>query len=138
MSFANEQISQEDATKYGIQAIDQQFFVGATNSRSWTIDREREIYLRNVTNGREEHRSESGWTLFWHGELVFVELKLLELAGPQGGTRSAHWKLLRLELPTHFVDHSAEILADLKEALVAYKDGGVFSKATGFSVTLDM
>ena len=44
MAFVNEFISAEDVAKYGLKAIDEQFKSNGTNSRDWTIDRERDIY----------------------------------------------------------------------------------------------
>ena len=36
------------------------------------------------------------------------------------------------------MEHKPVILADLKQALTEYKDGGVFSVCTDFAVTLDI
>lgn len=138
MTFVNEHISEEDVAKYGLEAIDKNFFVGATNARDWTIDRERNMYLRNVSNGREEYRSQSGWSFFWHGEWIYLELTAIEGGGKRGGPGWSHWKLRSLELPEHLKSQRTEILADLKEALTAYKDGGVFAMCTDYTVTLDI
>jgi len=57
MAFVNEHIPQEDVEKYGLESIDKNFIVGGTNSRAWTIDRERNIYLRNVTRGEKNTKA---------------------------------------------------------------------------------
>jgi|APLak6261658528_1056013.scaffolds.fasta_scaffold01984_1 hypothetical protein len=138
MTFVNERISEEDALKFGLADIDKKFFVGATNARDWTIDRERNMYLRNVTNGREEYRSRSGWTFYCHGEWIYLELTAIEGGGKRGEPGWAHWKLQSIELPEHLKSQRTQILANLKEALIAYKDGGVFAMCTDYTVTLDI
>lgn len=138
MAFVNEHIPQEDVEKYGLESIDKNFIVGGTNSRAWTIDRERNIYLRNVTRGREEYRSQSGWTFFWGGQCIYLELETLEAGGKPGAAGWVRRKLLTIEIPEQFIGRRTEILEDLKSALIAYKDFGVFSVCTDYSVTLDV
>ena len=138
MAFVNEYIPAEDVKKYGIKEIDKRFVTGGTKSDQWTIDRERDIYLRCVSRGREEFRSESTWTLYWRGSLIYVDLKLTDGGGTRGGHGWSHYKLLRAEIPTHLEAQRADILKDLKEALTAYKGGGVFSTRTTSTTTLDI
>ena len=144
MPFVNEYISDTDSERFGIKAINKKFVVDATNARDWTIDRERDIYLRNVVSGREEFRHESTWTFYWHGELLWVRLDVVDAGGKRGGPGWCHWKLRHLGswdsdvLAPHLEAKRAEILADLKDALLAYKDGGVFAANTTFSVALDI
>ncbi|WP_200958258.1 hypothetical protein [Massilia sp. Root335] len=59
MAFINEFIPEADIKKYGIEEINKKYIVGGTKSGQWTIDRDRDIYLRCVARGREEYRSES-------------------------------------------------------------------------------
>jgi hypothetical protein len=138
MNFINERISNEDVAKYGLEAIDKNFIVGGTNRRDWTIDRERDICLRNVTNGREEYKSQSGWTLFWGGQWFYLELEVLDSGGKPGGPCWAHKRLRRMELPEQLKGKRDEILADLKGALTVYKDSGIFSVSTEYTLTLDV
>lgn len=144
MAFVNEYITPEDMEKFGLKEIDKKFFVGATNARDWTIDREREIYLRNVTNGREELRHISGWTFYWHGELLWLEIHTLSAKGERGGPCWARELLHSMqsfnshELAAHLQPKREEILADLKQALLAYKDGGVFASCTDYTLTLEI
>lgn len=67
MAFVNEYIPEVDIEKYGIKTIDQSLFgkEGTTNRRDWTIDRERNIYLRKVANSpRESADNIYRWTFF--------------------------------------------------------------------------
>jgi hypothetical protein len=138
MAFVNEYISPEDVEKYQLEKIDKRFVVGGTNARDWTIDRARDIYIRNVAAGREDWRSHTEWTLYWKGDLIYVELELLTGGGGRGEPGWSHWKLNELEIPEHLHSHKGEILSDLKSALEAYKDGGVFSSCTDYKVILDI
>jgi len=138
MPFVNEHISPKDVAKYGLEAIDKNFIVDGTNSRSWTIDRERNIYLRNVTRGREEYKSQSGWTFFWDEQWFYLELETLDAGGKPDGPCWSHKRLRRIELPEQLKGKRGEILADLKDALTAYKDFGIFSVSTEYTVTLDV
>ena len=142
MPFVNEYISPEDAEKHHLDEIDAKFN-GGNISRQWTIDRERDIYLRNLSWGREEEtRHEGLWSFFWKGTPLTLRLDLLHATGKRGGAAWSHWRLVRLNgtngLPSALKGHTQAILDDLRYALLAHKDGGVFSKSTDFTVTLDM
>jgi hypothetical protein len=80
MPFVNEYIPAEDIEKYHLKEIDKKFIVGGTNARDWTVDRERNIYLRNVANGggnEPEIRNQTTWSFFWHNELLTLRLDLV-------------------------------------------------------------
>jgi hypothetical protein len=138
MAFVNEYISATDIKKYDIENINRRFVVGGTRARDWTIDREREIYLRNVANGREEFSRISTWTLYWGGNLITLELENLGTSGQPGEMRHGRKRLRRIEIPTTLDHRRTEILADLRDALTVYKDGGVFATATDYTLTLEI
>lgn len=132
MGFVNEFIPEEDVEKYQLAEIDKRFVVGGTNARDWTIDRERDIYLRIVAVGREDWRNQTEWTLYWHGTLLTMRLDLMDGGGEPGEPGWSHWKLVWMSgssgLPEHLKAHKAEILSDLKEALTTYRSAGVYSR----------
>jgi hypothetical protein len=141
VTFVNEFITPEDAEKYHLDEIDAKFN-GGNISRQWTIDRERGIYLRNLSWGREEEtRHEGLWTFYWRGTPLTLRLDLLHATGKRGGAAWSHWRLVRLNgtngLPSTLKLNQQSILDDLRDALLAYKDGGVFSKSAEFSVDFD-
>ncbi|MBS0355280.1 MAG: hypothetical protein JSR83_15435 [Proteobacteria bacterium] len=138
MAFVNEYLSEDDCKKYEIHLIDERFVVGGTSSNSWTIDRDRNIYLRTVARGREEFSHLSTWTLYWHEDLIVLELENLSTSGPTGGVCHGHKRVRSIEIPPHLEDKRADILSDLKDALTAYKDGGVYARATEYTLTLDV
>lgn len=71
-----------------------------------------------------------------------MRLDLLDGSGGRGEPGWSHWRLVWLNgsngLPEPLKPHRREILADLKEALLAYKDFGAYSTNTDYSVTLDI
>jgi hypothetical protein len=145
MTFINEFTSPEDVEKYGLKQIDKKFEFGTVSARDWTIDRDRDIYLRNVAvaGGSDiEVRNQHKWTFYWKGHELTLRLDLLEGSGERGEPGWSHWRLVWLNgsngLPESLKLHRREILADLKEALLAYKDGGAYSSNTDYSVTLDI
>lgn len=145
MAFMNEFIPAGDVDKYGLKAIDERFIANGTNSRQWTIDRDRDIYLRNVERGggnEPELRNRTTWTFYWHGTPLTLRLDLLTGAGGRGEPGWSHWKLVWVNgsngLPEHLKAKKEQILENLKEALTAYKDFGVYSANTDYSITLDI
>ncbi len=138
MSFVNEYISDEDRKKFDIDEIDGNFHVGKTRSPQWTIDRDRNIYLRCVARGREDIAHKSTWTFFWSGELLILKVELLATKGGVGDDAWSHKKINNFKLPERFKEKRDQIIDDLKEAFIAYKDGGVFSKTASYSLTLDI
>ncbi len=136
--FINEYIPEADVKKYDLGEIDKRFIVGGTYARDWTIDRERDIYLRRVANGREEFRQQSTWSFYWKGTLLTVELDTIRGGGVRGGHGWTHYKMRQMWMPPSLVSAREEIIADLREALTAEKGGGVYSTRTTSDTTLDM
>jgi hypothetical protein len=141
MAFVNEYICKADRTKFGIDAIDEDLRRCAQlRSLDWTIDHEREIYLRIINRGRDEFARRSKWHFFWHGELLTFWLELVDAGGERGGHGWAHYKIDRSAgdfVPSHLQADRGEIVADLRAALEAYKDGGVFSTIETNTTRLD-
>lgn len=146
MTFVNEFISAEDVEKYNLKAIDERFVVGGTNARDWTVDRGRNVYLRNVAMGagaEPELRNQTIWTLHWQGDLLTLRLDLLAGTGGPGEQGWSHWKLVWLNgsngFPQHLKQHKAQIIDDLKAALTAYEGAGIYSADySGYSITLEV
>ncbi|MEH6420747.1 hypothetical protein [Pseudomonas sp. CGJS7] len=135
MSFVNEFISDEDVEKYRIEEIDEKFVSNGTRARDWTIDRDRDVYLRNVAIGggaEPELRNRMSWTLYWHGDLIVLRLDLISGGEDADGAGWAQWKLMWLNgssgLPLHLKEQRTQILADLKDALTAYRSFGIYSR----------
>jgi len=143
MTFINEYIPEKDIEKYNLKNIDSHFHP-SINADDWTVDRERDMYLRQQSSGREEYAHESWWTFYWHGRLFSLQLDIVSAGGKPGGPGWSHYKLRRIALfekdeSSSFIeDHFTQITSDLEKALSAYKGGGVFSTRTSSTTTLDI
>jgi hypothetical protein len=137
MGFVNEHIPKQDIKKYGIDEIDRQF-LDSTHSKEWTIDRARDIYLRLVAIGREDSSHETTWSFYWRGNLLLAKIDVISTSGPYHGARHGHKRLRELHIPEQLEPQRKEILEDLKEALIEWKDGGLSASATTYTLTLDV
>ncbi|WAT15511.1 hypothetical protein [Xanthomonas fragariae] len=145
MPFFNEFITPLEAEENKLEAIDRMFVVGGTNARDWTIDRERQIHLRNVANGggaEIEVRNQTKFSFFWRGELLTLRLDLVHGGGARGEPGWSHWKLMWINggkgLPGHIKAYKDQFIAELKEALLEYKDFGVHSKNTDYHIVFEV
>ena len=133
MSFVNELISAADMAAYGIEAINARW--NKMNSGSqWTIDRERDLYLREVSLIPEEKGLHRYYTLYWKGHLIELQLTLRgeEVFGGEGWME---YSLFAISVPDALADKRSEILHDLKDALAVFGNGGIYSTATTTNVT---
>jgi hypothetical protein len=145
MTFINEFIPPEDVEKFHLDEIDKGLITGI-DTDDWTVDRERNIYLRKVAAGGgsdPDLSNRSKWTLYWKSDLLILGMEYLEGTGERGQPGWSHWLLVWVngsnDLPASLKVHKAEFLADLEEALTAYQGGGVYSaNYTDYSVTLDI
>jgi len=140
MAFVNEFVPEEDAKKYGLEEIDRHYRHSSFHPE-WTVDRERDIYLREVEIGREESANRHGFTLYWKGALLFVRLTR-KGGGVRHGEQWSEWSLYSSPLQGSIIgisddleENRAEIIADLKAALTAYKDFGMYSTSTKHAAT---
>ena len=73
MAFANEYISAADIEKYGIKEFDDKNHK-AHYEPSWTVDHERDIYLRYVSREHEEFANRHTYAFYWKGTMLMVEV----------------------------------------------------------------
>jgi len=134
MAFVNEYISEADIEKYGIKQIDEKFNKGHYKPH-WTVDQDRNIYLRYMHNEREEHSNRHTYYFYWKGSplLVTIDIEAEDVCGE----RYWHYKLWRMEISGAIKPHEAEISANLKEAFKSFNVRGVFSGDTKFNVDFD-
>ena len=133
MAFVNEFVPAEDIKKYGLEEIDRHYRHETFHSQ-WTVDRERDIHLRQVDSGREEHANYSGFIFYWKGTLMFVRLTHRG-GGERHGEQWTEWTLLSAAIPDGLQEKRAEIIADLKAALTAYKEFGCYSTSSNHTAT---
>ncbi|MDP3138212.1 MAG: hypothetical protein Q8N17_18000 [Burkholderiaceae bacterium] len=152
MAFVNEIIGDEDRKKYGLDELNNSLRMrGRTPQRDWTIDHERDIYLRQIaSNSREladfdygERRPNFTWHFYWQGELMTVCLEVTD-SGSDAKRDGHGWVRYQLMdcyqkgffIPVNLLDQRDEIIAALRAALTAYGGGGVYSTNSTFETTL--
>ena len=138
MAFVNEEVSKEDAKKYGMDQIDENHLVGRIIYRTWTIDRARDIYLREVAHGRDEESQLSTWTFYWKGALIWFKREVIDFKGARNAPCWSHQKVYDFKIPEAVQNHREEIFRDLHDAFLAYKTGGIYATCTEFSTQLDI
>ena len=139
MAFVNEEIPEADVEKYGLEKIDNELLsIGKTYSRSWTIDRARDIYLRCVARGRDELSRISTWTFYWKGALIWFKWEIIDFKGARNAPCWTHLRLYDFKMPEALQSRREEIFRDLHDAFLAYKDGGIYATCTEYSMQLDI
>ena len=139
MAFVNERIPEADVEKYGLKAIDDSLLgAGRTIRRDWTVDRARDIYLREVAVGRDELSHIATWTFYWKGELIWFKREVIDFKGARNAPCWTHQKVYDFKIPESVQNYREEMFQDLREAFLAYKTGGIFATSTEFSTQLDI
>ena len=139
MAFVNEEIPEADVEKYGLEKIDNELLsIGKTYSRSWTIDRARDIYLRCVARGRDELSHISTWTFSWKGALIWFKWEIIDFKGARNAPCWMHLRLYDFKIPEAVQNHREEIFRDLHDAFLAYKTAGIYTTCTEYSMQLDV
>ncbi len=135
MAFVNEYVSEEDDKKYGLEEIDKRYRKGH-HRPDWTIDRDRNIYLRWMRAGREELWNHEYFTFYWKETLIEVEL-IQNGENINGGKRQTVWTLDHMTLPVELKEKKQDIIADLKDALRVFKDIGIRSTITNHNAVFE-
>jgi hypothetical protein len=157
MAFVNVYMSDEDLKKYQVNEIARRISSGEyMSSRSCTLDAERDIYWREIAMERGDERRRvlhglMGAVFYWHGHLLWVETRTLEARGGRGEPGWASKIVTGISLmgdevrflgrgeqrlPPELSANRDEILKDLYDALLTYKDIGIYSSYPTFELTL--
>jgi hypothetical protein len=132
MAFINEWVPAEDVEKYNLRERNKLYFKG-DGGENWTVDKEREIYLRHMREGRgNECTDDTFFDFYWRGHMIYVNLGH-EGGGVYKGPRWVIWTLKEFQLPDELKSKRVEVLEDLKAALTARRDFGILSKSTEYS-----
>jgi hypothetical protein len=144
MTFINEYIPKEDLEKYNFAELNKRPSKGIGPSRDWTIDRDAGIWLRHFYT-ESDHTEPGGgftgvsaWDFYWKGNLMMVEVKTLEVGGGRNKPCWSRKKLLNINIPPDLENQRTQILKDLEAAFTAYKDGGMLSSSTSYTLTLEI
>lgn len=142
MPFVNEYIPEADKPRY--EAIEKAVIkrtscVGHSHARSWTIDRERDIFLTYIKGGGGDiDRARYSAYIFYNaGRTFYIETWLLDTVGGdkvgQARTTSRRIDLFsEMDETGHFFKHdiqsdNGETLALLREAFTAERGAGVLN-----------
>lgn len=140
MAFVTEKISLQDIEKYGLLEINES--LKTTNLYEWTIDRERNIYLRYV-GSHWQTPEDIQFSFYWRGRLLRIDLRSLSFKGEQNRPLYQIWEVnshLRsglFWLPQELETQRTEITADLKEAVTAQRTAGIAGQYTNYNPTFN-
>jgi hypothetical protein len=123
MAFINEFISENDYKIYKIEDLNHKYRL-RNPKPDWTVDHERNIFMRLVDIGREECSNSLTFYFYWKGNevIVIVSVEGSKLVNEK---KWRHYKLVKIKIPEVIKQNEAEILADLRKALACYMVAGV-------------
>ena len=75
MAFVNEYISEENIKKYDIEVLNKKYYK-AHHKSHWTVDHERDMYLRYMCKGREEFGDQYTVCFYWQAQLFEMTFKV--------------------------------------------------------------
>ncbi|MDR2152590.1 MAG: hypothetical protein LBO72_07205 [Helicobacteraceae bacterium] len=141
MAYVNERMSKED-WKECERIVAARRFRGGGGNRSWTIDRERNIWFKayQIWTSREDGGEMfTEWDFYWKGIYVPAETMPVKIwLSDEGRSYDGHLKLSKIEIPKNALQHKSEILKELKAALKASFMGlGIYATKIACKVDLE-
>ena len=92
MGYVYEKISEADAEAYGLEAISNEVIVGRLMVEDWVVDRERNSYLRKISEGRPDvDDGVERWTFYWNGTLTWITQHFISTTAMPDGSWLAKW-----------------------------------------------
>lgn len=133
MAFVLEKISPSDYEKYQLKDINP-FTHRKVSSDQWLIDRERNIYLRELSGRRRDNPYNIEFHLFWRDALLAISFDCrVENITPRDV--KVKWAFGGGDaLPVHLRPYLNELYDDLKEALTQFKTSGTSSPFDSYIV----
>jgi len=133
MGFINEYVSEEDIKEYKLDELWFKYNPGKKEVPSyfqhhWTVDRENNVFLKEVDGGREEHSNRVVFAFFIKGDLFEVVLDTVK-GGSLDFSEQPYvriWELIQIT-PTALVDKHKDLISLLKNALTSFAVSGVFT-----------
>lgn len=143
MAFINEFVPEEDIKKYKLREIWDSYHpftkddLNKNFRHSWTIDREKDVFVIPAIVGREELSNQTIWVVGWKGQELSATLNQYGKIDLKGGPCEKRWELVRIRKPAGCVVPDEEIVSVLKEALTTYGDWGVYNQLPNLKVAFD-
>ena len=130
MAFVNEYVSDEDVQKYKLDDLVRRWkggWIPPQHRHTWTFDRERDVYFKLMSSGREEQSNHIKSVLFYKGVELTVGLVLMS-----GSSAMLNASPFRVIWDIEFISHPLgqlvpreEIIPVLKEALIVHGYRGI-------------
>lgn len=137
MAFINETVSEADIDKYKLRDINQQYHFALRDMEcKWTIDRERDIYVRQMGSGREDLCDHHTFTFYWKTHLFFWTIKFLTHERIHDHSHIV-WGLAsnkELHLPKDLEEKRDEIMKDFKDAVYVAEEFDFVVEPKSYSV----
>lgn len=137
MVLINEVISKHDRDKFCIDEIDNRFIIGGTRSKQWTINKNKDIYLRNVARGREDLSHMATWYLYIKGRSFIVEIENISTEELASGHNKAVKRIVNLSACGDFNFNRDDVVDVLRKALSIYMDFGIYSVSKTYCLHID-
>lgn len=142
MAFANEKIPKADWEKYDIYKINGRWNGAGAPANDWTIDRDRDIWLRLFYEQQDHTMPDGGytgkmtWDFYWKGFLMSVET---QCSNPREieGKPFLDVTLLSINIPFECNQQRSDLIADLKEIYSAHNLYGIYSGKTKVKFNFD-
>lgn len=123
MDFVNEKISEADWIKSSLKEVDDNFMgIWCIDNHTWTVDKERNMYLCKIAAGREEISRILTWTFYWQGELIWFKDEVIDYSYTTPCL--VHSRLYNFSIPNSIINLKEKIFDDLQSAFLAYGTGG--------------
>lgn len=121
MPFINEQPSEADIVKYGLREQDAEFRQTGRKIE-WTIDRERDIYLRDMGAYGKEMPLQQKFIFYWQGTRINISLETTHFLSRGKNEYKEEtvkvWPTYKdtFYLPPHLEPKRTEIIMEFKNA----------------------
>ena len=125
MPFILEKVPEADIERCGLREINKKAWK-VDHGYEWVIDRDRDIYLRFVSNGDRDEPYRADFNFYWKGVPIWVRFEK-HAEGVRGGRGATTWEFWGWQPPPELLPEKDDILAAMKEALIVYKDYGIYS-----------
>jgi hypothetical protein len=140
MAFVNEKISEEDKKRHSFLESNDYY---QTPPTSWTVDRERNMFLvkRASPSPREPWLSDGilYWAFYWQGQLLDVEIHTV--ANGQDESETHGWTHKRINAVRDRAKNTEVdanlVYDDLKDAFIAHRGLGIYSPYKTYAVILE-
>lgn len=153
MAFVNELVSEEDIKTHGLDELKKKYSSWSwrngrpsTFTHSWTVDRERGIFVMPLfswtevgQSGRSQPTRKQSWVVDWHGRraIVVIDRSPASSSELSDSPYRINWMLIDLDLSSAGDMSGESVLTVLKEALTTYGDMGVYLQPKNTVVTFN-